>query len=139
MFHYENSDNATQILLRAREFSMYLIRLCLIFQNKSFLDQYDVHGWDSKARQLKLTFDDCAEISSSNVFNCSHHLIGNNYSINFLSALKSLCATIEPNPNLYWYIPTAIIVICIGILILIVIKIWCTKIQHYALSRGNDS
>lgn len=97
------SQRENMILMEAREYAIYLIRMCLSFQNNSFPDNYDVQGWESRARSLNLTYDDCFEISSSNVLNCSHTLNGNEYGVNFLSVLQSLCASIKPSPTYYPY------------------------------------
>lgn len=97
----ENMDNSTHLLMEAREYAIYSIRMCLIFQNHSFPDNYNIHDWESKARSLNLTNDDCSQFKSSNVLNCSHLLVANEYAINFLSTLESLCATIKPNPTSY--------------------------------------
>lgn len=117
MFSSEN-----MLLMESREYALYLIRVCLIFQNESFPDIYDVHRWDTKARNLSLNYNDCVEISSSNVLNCTQWLTGNEYSINLLTALQSLCTTIKPSPNEYPYWLILPILLLIFIIICIIRK-----------------
>uniref|UniRef100_A0A8D9A355 Uncharacterized protein n=2 Tax=Cacopsylla melanoneura TaxID=428564 RepID=A0A8D9A355_9HEMI len=93
-------------ILNAREYAIYLMRICIITKF-NVLEPLDINHLEWKTRQLKLTFDDCQNANATNLYKCSPNNTineGSIYAQNFLSALESVCKDIEPPYDWMYYL-----------------------------------
>lgn len=107
MAAYQLLSETYNEVIEAREYALYLIRLCLVRQ-MNIMEPPDVSQWEYKARQMKLTNDDCQKIEENNLYKCAPNETinaGTIYARNFLTAMQSSCkAIVQPSIDSMYYV-----------------------------------
>uniref|UniRef100_A0A8D8UVQ3 Uncharacterized protein n=1 Tax=Cacopsylla melanoneura TaxID=428564 RepID=A0A8D8UVQ3_9HEMI len=124
--HQQLSETYNEVI-EAREYAIYLIRLCLSRQ-MNILDPPNVSQWEWKMRQVDLTYEDCQKIKETNLYKCTPNETinaGSTYARNFLSAMQSTCNAVEPSIDWMYYVYIFLCVILIlGVCLLLKLLIF---------------